>query len=572
MFLLLGQPKERAVSLIIDIDSGCGKVHFPAPLTPPPRLSAHRDHGNNNMFPDPPTKPVPPKPRTRHIEKTYRSLVAAGKLGSTDSLKTVSTECLVNLGRSPQKNGSWKRRRNSEDAALSSTDMIKIREFGSKPVNRARPKSFQETPKNSFFYLANRYVNMKPACSMPTLVGDQVKLSPDDDRPFLDPIPRKAKSRSFRDDEPSLKNDVMSKRISSSLKDLSVVIDPQDRRPVLEPIPRKSKKCKGKEETYGQPAKLTYENEKGYTVTKPESKYSIETLPSSQKATHKTTEDTELSPKKPLPPEPIQPDMSANTKKPNVAPKPALSSNSILSQLLNARSGPAPSVPVTRPPLISQKPIVPVRTTSKNFGAKKLIEEHRARQTNLSNNNSHSRVPLVGGRLRAQRHFSSFESINEEVEQANTPKDECLKPPMEHDHRRSRSEPHDRILKTELNYVSSETEKEPVQSPVTSPVRIMYDEKTESLTYNSRASSLQSLNSLASTRSTASTKHEQANLRRAIMNVRGQGQNDLSYDAGAILYELRPRNKQGLCFGILEDSTQGWFPAESVEAFQQDQF
>lgn len=534
------------------------------------------------MFPDPPTKPVPPKPRTRHIEKTYRNLVAAGKLGSTDSLKTVSTECLVSLGRSPQKNGSWKRRRNSEDANHLTADIVRIRDFGTKPVSRTRPKSFQETPKNSFFYLANRYVNMKPACSLPSLVGDQVKLSPDDDRPFLDPIPRKAKSHSFRDDVPSLKEDLMPKRISSSMKDL-LVIDPQDYRPVLEPIPRKSRKSKGKVETYGQPIKVPYENEKGYTVTKHENKHTVEVKPpSSLSSTKKSTNvaDVDTSPTKPLPPEPVQHEALVTAKKPMVAPKPVLSSNSILSQLLNDHSI-VPDVPLTRPPLISQKPTVPVRTTSKNFGAKKLIEEHRARQTNLPSNNSHTRGPLVGGRLRAQRHFSSFESINEEAEQASTPKDESFKQPTEHDHRRSRSEPHERILQTELNYVSSETSNhnEPFNSqqqspsPATLPIHIMYDEKSQSLTYNSRASSLQSLNSVASSvRSTTSSKHEQANLRRAIMNVHGQGQNDLSFNVGAILYELRPKNKQGLCFGILEDSTQGWFPAESVEAFQQDQF
>ena len=567
-FLYLGAPKERAVSLIIDIDSGCGKVHFPAPLTPPPRLSAHHDHGNN-MFPDPPTKPVPPKPRIRHIEKTYRNLVAAGKLGSTDSLKTVSTECLVNLGRSIQKGGSWKRRRNSEDAVMSlSFDEVVPGEHNLKPVSRTRPKSFQETPKNSFFYLANRYVNMKPAFSLPSLVRDQVKLSPDDDRPYLDPIPRKAKSRSFRDDELSIKDEIMSKRISSSLKDLSLV-HPQ--RPYLEPIPRKSRKAGNLStgETFNQSTKPPYENEKGYTVTRQDKQtYNVEVpnnfFPSDNK--HSKT------PTKPLPPEPGNEVDVENSNKPTITPK-SLPENSILSQLLGVNNG-----QTSRPPIVCPKPTVPVRTTSKNVGAKKLIEEHRARQS-LAVSSTHTRTPLVGGRLRAQRHFSSFESINEEVEQASTPKDESLKLPTEHDHRRSRSEPHERILKNELNYYASSTEathstSSPSLSPSLSPVHISYDEKTEHFTYNSRASSLQSLNSVASSsRSTvSSTRRDQANLRRAIMNVHGQGENDLSFKVDAILFELRPRNKQGLCFGILEDSTQGWYPEESVEIFRQEEF
>ena len=94
------------------------------------------------------------------------------------------------------------------------------------------------------------------------------------------------------------------------------------------------------------------------------------------------------------------------------------------------------------------------------------------------------------------------------------------------------------------------------------------ENNTDILSQNSRTSSIQSLTSIASsTRSSASSRPEQMNLRRAVVNVYGQGVNDLTFKVGSMLYELRPRNKDGLCFGLLEDSTQGWYPAEAVEPY-----
>ena len=106
----------------------------------------------------------------------------------------------------------------------------------------------------------------------------------------------------------------------------------------------------------------------------------------------------------------------------------------------------------------------------------------------------------------------------------------------------------------------------PSTDPESTTLQVNSDEKDQQLTLKSRTSSLQSLASVASSvRSTGSSKHEQQNLRRAIMDVHGQGENDLSFKMDAIIYEVRPKNTKGLCYGILDDSTQGWYPHEAVE-------
>ena len=88
-------------------------------------------------------------------------------------------------------------------------------------------------------------------------------------------------------------------------------------------------------------------------------------------------------------------------------------------------------------------------------------------------------------------------------------------------------------------------------------------------TDDSRRSSMTSLTSMESSKSSSSrlSRPEHMQLRRANMNVYGQTKHDLSFQVGAVLFELRPRNKQGLCYGLTEDGRQGWYPEEAVETF-----
>lgn len=594
--------------MIINTNEPAPKLHSPAPLTPPPRLSNHTDHGTERTFAIPPSKPVPPPPRQKHIEKEYNNLVASGRLGSQDSLKAVSTECLTSLGRSPRRRGSAKRR-NSEEINKSNFEGVVRRSHDPTKLNRARPKSFQapDTPKTPFLCLANRYqTSIKPAFSLPSLVGDQVKLSPDDDRPFLDPIPRRNKSRSLLISD-STAEGMFPERNCSSMKDLSVAGTADSSSALLW-----TKRFRAG----------------GGGSVEDISRHHRDSLCSNSTTSLSSSLNDVNVLKKPLPPEPHQHENHSSH----------LGSNSMMAQLLASK--------ITRPPLIaaaavSPKPMVPPRSSSKNNTAKKMIEDQRSRQTGGSSSNSpsvgllsdhyHRAPPFIYGRLRPH---ISFESINEESEQASTPKDEVAKLPGGvgvggelHDHRRSRSEPHERILqdnkKTETtrsftlsaqklnepNGIDTDSEnddtdgsgddeeehndehicgpenKDKLPTVVAETTALAEDvifrqasEKGEksvrTLTYDSRASSIQSLVSVASSvRSTtsSSSKHEQQNLRRAIMNVHGQGPHDLSYEAGAVLYECRPKNKHGLCYGILDNSTEGWFPAESVESFSNDQ-
>lgn len=513
-----GAKKERTLSLIIDTKSSSLKYSSPAPLTPPPRLSTHIDHGTEKTFANPPSKPVPPKPRQKHIEKEYHNLVASGKLGSQDSLKTVSTECLSSLHRSSYKRRSG-RRRNSEEIFPSQIERVMKRYNEVSKIHRIRPKSFQES---SFLYLANRYANMKPAFSLPSLTGDQVKLSPDDDRPFHDPIPRRAKSHTSIDSKTP--NVAFLDRNCSSLKDLSE----SDKKPTRS---KYSLDYRDKQSSIeGNQSPLTS---------------------SSNSSLHLDTVDDVHN--KTLPPEPEL-----------LTDLPPMMSHLLANKNLRAS------------PLIAHKPSVPPRGSSKNKAAIKLIEEQRAKQGSFLPEHHYQspRSHVSCGRLRQQKHFSSFESINEESEQGNTPKDEAAKLPGEHDHRRSRSEPHDRILQNEMVHFTLPPQMNNEQFPLPlSPtnieavqIEIPNNQNDQTLANHSRASSMLSLASVASSaRSTASSKHEQQNLRRAIMDVHGQGKNDLSFKTGAILYEIYPRNKKGLCYGILDDSQEGWYPAESVD-------
>ena len=566
---------------------------------------------------------MPPPPRQKHIEKEYNNLVASGKLGSQDSLKAVSTECLASLGRSPHhiKRGGSGKRRNSEEMMNSNLEGVVLRRTHDPArLNRTRPKSFQapETTKTPFLCLANRYqTSIKPAFSLPSLVGDQVKLSPDDDRPFLDPIPRRNKSRSLiADDTTSMAmgHHLFPERNCSSMKDLSVA-GTESNTPAWS-----AKRFRGSIEDMSR-------NSLCSNSTKSLSSTSLNDVNNTLK-------------NKPLPPEPLATDNQ---------PTHHLGSNSMMAQLLASKN--MHHISGSRPPLTAQKPAAPPRTTSNK--AKKLIEDQRSRQSATSNVNNSSTVlltdhyrspPFIYGRLRPH---ISFESINEESEQSSTtPIDEGAKLPGgigDHlDHRRSRSEPHDRILlqynndQTSRSFTLAGTTRKPSESEDDNPptdedlsdpendnvvtetaasrtrklnnvnepdnnenvtahcddlsgpennddktirgdvrtdtsVILRGEEKgVRTLTYDSRASSMQSLASVRSTTS-SSSKHEQQNLRRAIMNVHGQGPHDLTYEAGAVLYECRPKNKHGLCYGILDNSKEGWFPAESVESFNSDQ-
>ena len=569
---------------------------------------------------------MPPPPRQKHIKKEYSNLVASGKLGSQDSLKAVSTECLASLGRSPihiKRGGSGKRRNSEEIMNPNFEGVVLRRAHDPARLNRTRPKSFQapEPTKTQFLCLANRYhqPSIKTAFSLPSLVGDQVKLSPDDDRPFLDPIPRRNKSRSLIVDETSsmaMGHHLFPERNCSSLKDLSVA-GTESHMPAWS-----SKRFRGSVEDMSR-------NSLCSNSTKSLSATSLNDVSNTLK-------------NKPLPPEPLAID--------NHQTSHHLGSNSMIGQLLASKS--MHHIGGSRTPLIVQKPAAPPRSSSKNNMAKKLIEDQRSRQSTTSSNVNNSGTdhyrspPFIYGRLRPHM---SFESINEESEQSSTtPIDECAKLPGgigdHHDHRRSRSEPHDRILSQYNNEQASRsftlaaTTRKPSESENdTSPTVVTvdyddlsgpehdndttptqsprstgkvnsenesdnnenlygpenFDDRTirgvgrdtsiilrgeekgvRTLTYDSRASSMQSLNSVASSvRSTtsSSSKREQQNLRRAVMNVHGQGPHDLSYEAGAVLYECRPKNKHGLCYGILDNSTEGWFPAESVESFNSDQ-
>ena len=619
--------------MIINTNEVPSKLQSPAPLTPPPRLSNHSDHGTERTFAIPPSKPVPPPPRQKHIEKEYNNLVASGKLGSQDSLKAVSTECLASLGRSPHhpKRGGSGKRRNSEEIMKSNFEGVGVvmrRTHDPTKLNRTRPKSFQapDTSKTPFLCLANRYqTSIKPAFSLPSLVGDQVKLSPDDDRPFLDPIPRRNKSRSLIVDDTSMAmgHHLFPERNCSSLKDLSVA---------------------GTEST----SSWSTRRFRGGSVED----ISRESICSNSTTSLSSTSLTDVNnglKNKPLPPEPQN---GGETQQHH------LGSNSMMAQLLASKN--MHHVVGSRPPLIAQKPVAPPRSSSKNNIAKKLIEDQRSRQNTTDGGGGggggsgssgsvlltdYRTPPFIYGRLR--QHIS-FESINEESEQASTtPNDEAAKLPgggsdLHHDHRRSRSEPHDRILLQHNNEQASRSftsaaarNLDELENNAPTAVSVEYNDLSDSeinndtnaaasftlsarnlnnesnnmmivsvdhddvsgpennytttgdvtdssvilrgeekgvrtLTYDSRASSLQSLTSVASSvRSTASSssKHEQQNLRRAVMNVHGQGPHDLSYEAGAVLYECRPKNKHGLCYGILDNSTEGWFPAESVEPF-----
>ncbi|XP_057312883.1 uncharacterized protein LOC130654339 isoform X2 [Hydractinia symbiolongicarpus] len=563
---------------------------------------------------DPPSKPVPPKPRKRHMLHTYRNLAAEGKLGSTDSLVTRSTECLASIdavGRSHHR----KDRRNSEEINTDDVALRGSRFDTMKPIDRLRPRSFQETPKSNFFYLANRYAScMKPAWSLPTLVGDQVKLSPDDERPYLVPIPRKSRKKS------SLAAVVVPK------DDLGVVEKEQSVSLPNSPLKKTEESCASKktEESCASEdlginvdVNISAISFPRHRLSSMDSTRNVQTKSPStidKHIFHSSDSVTPLVSSKP-----------AISPKPSIPPKPSV----VRAKLIGAHE-------VQKPSLIGEKPTVPVRTTSKNIFTKAFINEqlsksHENLNSSKLNEHIHSRPPHSNSRSRNNHRLfavASFESINEESEQNSfqiTTEDNRKN--FKNDHRRYHSEPHEgsynintneaikehlnseparesrtvasknnlnsklarenHSLASENHNTDSSTSSESFRMALPNNERVKNSlsedkhvtkrevlneqalRKHDRLTASSRTSSMQSLSSIASSRSTASSKHEQMNLRIAIMNVYGQGSNDLSFKAGAILYELRPRNKEGFCFGLLEDSKQGFYPAEAVQIFHE---
>lgn len=554
---------------------------------------------------DPPSKPVPPKPRKRHMLHTYRNLVAEGKLGSTDSLVTRSTECLASIdvgGRSHHRRD----RRNSEEINTDDVTLRGSRFATMKPIDRLRPRSFQETPKSNFFYLANRYAScMKPAWSLPTLVGDQVKLSPDDERPYLVPIPRKSRKKS------SLAAVVMPK------DDLSVVKKEQSVSLPNSPLKKTEESSNSEDVRIDVDVNISANSSPHHLLSSMDSTCNVqaESPPTTDKnIIHSSPRVTPLVSSKP-----------AISPKPSIPPKPSV----VTTRLIGAHE-------VRKPSLIGEKPAVPVRTTSKNILTKAFINEqlsksHENLHTSKFNEHIHSRPPHSNSRSRNNHRLfavASFESINEESEQNSFQiTTEEKRKNFKNDHRRYHSEPHEGSYNINTNeaikeHLTSEPARESrtvaaknnlnsklvqenhtlasenhntdfstssesfrmvlrnserVENSLSEDKHVTKREvlneqalrKHDRLTASSRTSSMQSLSSIASSRSTASSKHEQMNLRIAIMNVYGQGSNDLSFKAGAILYELRPRNKEGYCFGLLEDSNQGFYPAEAVQIFHE---
>lgn len=461
-----------------------------------------------------PSKPVPPKPRKRHIQEAVRHLAAEGKLGSTESLTTRSNENLA-LYLNFKRNAQIRRGSLGHDVDETSAQRGFVLKDG---VTRARPKSHQDKPKSSFIHLANLYAaNSLPALN--TGKNDQIKLSPDDERPYLEPIPRKSKR-------------TKEKNVNEELAD--------------------------------------------------------------------NNEDITKVPK--------------------------INSNQV-NNLVDERfaNKPLPSTPVinkskSRHKKIVEKPNIPKRISGKKHNTKKFIEDQlrlNSEKTARGRGNigehmlPHRTSNNASSRVRGNhRPFARCEStIFEETESANSPIDEkALFTRSQEDlrisstgdstntkkssgnsddspaHIRYHSEPYTGDISDTSQKNLSDNDKNVYREhshDKTSGVqfaRINLSEEmtkkeyiennTDILSQNSRTSSIQSLTSIASsTRSSASSRPEQMNLRRAVVNVYGQGVNDLTFKVGSMLYELRPRNKDGLCFGLLEDSTQGWYPAEAVEPY-----
>jgi len=551
--------KKRILEIADDTEYDYRKGGGFRPLYSVPKDISKSENFINSQI-DEPAKPVPPKPRKRHMQEVIRTLAAEGKLGSTESLiRTQSNEYLAPHNRLNNKTTAGQARRNSDGYFEDDETVVRRRYLPTGRIDRIRPRSFQETPKSSFLFLANKYAeSMKPAWSLPALnIGamDQVKLSPDDERPYLEPIPRKSKHA-----------------VIQGLKDQATGKTQKVNRSINEPVKSRSPLRKAVSEGY---------------VSKP-----LPPSPLSQRSASVSNQAHRQKPK-------ITAEKPAITKR--VAAKKLNTKRFIEEQLKRnnekASSGRNSIGDHMLPPRSSNPRL---RANHRHFASHESTIFEESEQLNSPNSPNDDNKTLM---TRSQEDLSIFNRIDKNSSSL------LEEPSTTYQHRRYHSDPY----QGDICVLSHEkmNDMSPVSEHNTVDLRIELTGKNEVISTNrslqkqssdnhenemnlheeqnneikvdiidktidnnrpisphSRTSSIQSLSSIGSSyRSTASSKHEQMNLRRAIVNVYGQGANDLSFKIGSIIYELRPRNKDGLCFGLLEDSTQGWYPAESVESF-----
>ncbi|XP_065684605.1 uncharacterized protein LOC100211309 isoform X2 [Hydra vulgaris] len=424
---------------------------------------------------EPPSKPVPPKPRKRHIQD---------KLINNPNIEERSQSC----SDADKKDFEAFFKQSNIDHKDKKTIASKNDNGYLSPIDKLRPRSFQDTPQNNFFKLSNRFNNnMKPAWSLPSLnVGEQVKLSPDDDRPFLEPIPRKNKRYSVPND---------SLYISQLSSDGNIALSTE-------------------------------------VLHSEESKDSIEYESIVNENSFSTNVDLRDSSRE---------DNNFLLKNDNTLKKiPPLSKNY----------------------LENDKPIV-YEVLSQNISDQKIAGSSPSEDDNFIqrvynkeiDSNRHSRLRT------GHKRFSNLKS-------AIIEESECISPDEDTKKEFSVSLKNNEATLKNLNKLSTQT------SSLNSDGKFLkeQDDQVGSSKLLSQglknSSSTQSLSSIASsTRSNPSTKLEQMNVRRAIANVVANSEHELTFSVGAILYELRPRNKEGLSYGILEDSNQGWYPSDAVEPY-----
>ena len=453
---------------------------------------------------EPPSKPVPPKPRKRHIQDKFQLMVS---LKGTDSKSNEKLESLENKdGKEFNNHAPYEENINQSDKQLfPRTDEKRLLS----PINKLRPRSFQDTPQSNFIQLSNRLANntMKPAWSLPSLnVGDQIKLSPDDDRPFLEPIPRRTKRYSL----PCVDSPIISQVIASnestniSLKEGALSDDESESQ-------TESKIIKTTSPTI---MKLRDHSQEDLVLRKDDNNFS-----KNKQSIISSKNGEELVYRK------------------------VASKKSELDQNFSA--------------------YIPPEDTDKDF-----IPRISNRKIDPSR---HSRVRT------AHKHFSSLKHAIIEESENLSPDEDTKKRSIFYIHRDNNVKNLTTLKtnETESNLQNASEPLESIKNSIRSDDKILSEADNQINSNNStsqnlkckRSSSMQSLSSITSTRSNSSAKLEQMNVKRAIVNVVAQSEYDLSFSVGAILYELRPRNKEGLSFGILENSSQGWYPSDAVEPY-----
>ncbi|XP_065668295.1 uncharacterized protein LOC100211309 isoform X4 [Hydra vulgaris] len=421
---------------------------------------------------EPPSKPVPPKPRKRHIQD---------KLINNPNIEERSQSCSNADKKDFFKQSNINHKDKKIIASKSDKDYLS-------PIDKLRPRSFQDTPQNNFFKLSNKFNNnMKPAWSLPSLnVGEQVKLSPDDDRPFLEPIPRKNKRYSVPND---------SLYISQLSSDGNIAL-------------------------------------KTEVLHSEVSKNSIE----SESVVNENSFSANV-------------DLRDSSREDN---------NYLLKNDNTIKKTP----PLSKNCLENDKPIV-YEGLSQNVSDQKMSGSSLSEDDDFIqrvynkeiDSNRHSRLRT------GHKRFSNLK--NAIIEES-----ECISPDEDTKKELDVSLKNNEATLKNVNKLSTQT------SSLNSDGKFLYeqDDQVGSSKLFSQglknSYSTQSLSSIASsTRSNPSTKLEQMNVRRAIANVVANSEHELTFSVGAILYELRPRNKEGLSYGILEDSNQGWYPSDAVEPY-----